>query len=554
MKRRARNQAVKAAEFSVGKAGAALPGVIVGEGYRPNTGASLGNPAMTSWRPQPGSADADMLLDLTELVPRSRDLDRNNGIARGILTTKVDNVVGTGLRLAARPDYRALGWTAQQASEWSRNVESKWKAWWWSTACHAGDTLTGDQLTQQIFRSQLLNGAALALPLWIPDRGDGFATKLQTVESDRLRTPYGMADTATMRNGIQFDDYGAPIGYWILKIHPGDVYRFMYIARPEDFEFIPRYTDFGRKRVLHIFASERSGQTTGKPLFSSILNLFKQVDRYTEAELAAAVANSMIAMTIETPLEEASILELFNGDHDQYLAARRQSAVAMSSGKVMPLFPGDKMSPFIPGRPATEFGAFTENIYRIIGCGTDLPYEWVTRNWTQSNYSSQRAALLEVWRAFTRERDNLGTQWMDPCYQLFMEEQVDAGNIDAPGFYDNKLAYLRCRWIGPGRGWVDPTKEAQAAQLRMQIQVSTLEDECAEQGKDWRDVYDQLAVEQLVRDELNLSPIPQQTEIKQILAPGTPGAPDKGLRTEPNTDPNAEGSGTTPVDTSNSGA
>lgn len=497
-----------------------------------NTGASTSLPALASWNSRAGSADADMLADLSQLVPRSRDLDRNNGIAKGILTTKIDNVVGTGLRLVANPDYVALGWTADQAAEWARNVESRWKAWWWSTACHAGNTLIGDQLTQQVFRSKLLNGAAVVLPLWIPDRGDGFSTKFQTVESDRLRTPWGVPESDVLRNGIEFGAYGEPLAYWIQKRHPGDVYAMSNLATPDMFERIPRYTSFGRRRVLHIFDSERSGQTTGKPLFSSILGLFKQVDRYVEAELAAAVANAMIAMTIETPLSEEHVLELFGNNRDAYLAERRQAAVTVSSGKVMPLFPGDKMNGFIPGRPATGFGVFCENIYRIIGCGTGLPMEWVTRNWTQSNYAAQRAALLEVWRGFNRERDDLGTQWGDPGYELFMEEQVDAGFIDAPDFYEKKRAYLQCEWIGPARGWMDETKEATAVGLRIQLGLSTLKSECAKQGFHWRDVFDQQALEQAYRKEKGLPPAPivQATAVSHSgqpePEPGNPG-PDK---------------------------
>ena len=70
-------------------------------------------------------------------------------------------------------------------------------------------------------------------------------------------------------------------------------------------------------------------------------------------------------------------------------------------------------------------------------------------------------------------------------------------------FYENRQAYLRCAWIGTGRGWVDPVKEAQAAELRMKIGVSTLRDECAEQGKPWREVIEQRARERKYQREVN---------------------------------------------------
>jgi capsid protein len=42
-----------------------------------------------------------------------------------------------------------------------------------------------------------------------------------------------------------------------------------------------------------------------------------------------------------------------------------------------------------------------------------------------------------------------------------------------------------------GRGWVDPVKEAKGAQMRMELSLSTQQDECAEQGKDYQEIQDQ---------------------------------------------------------------
>ena len=76
--------------------------------------------------------------------------------------------------------------------------------------------------------------------------------------------------------------------------------------------------------------------------------------------------------------------------------------------------------------------------------------------------------------------------------------------VEAADFYTNRFAYTRAKWIGPGRGWIDPVKEAQAAQIRMDAGISTLEDECAEQGLDWEEVLEQRARERSRMEELGL--------------------------------------------------
>jgi len=93
-------------------------------GYR---GASPTACEFSTWNQGIGSADADLLGDLSTLVARNRDLARNNGVAAGILQTHVDNIVGTCLRLAAKPDPRAFGRSKEWADEWARGVEARWR-------------------------------------------------------------------------------------------------------------------------------------------------------------------------------------------------------------------------------------------------------------------------------------------------------------------------------------------------------------------------------------------------------------------------------------------
>jgi capsid protein len=136
-----------------------------------------------------GSPDSDLLDELPTLVSRSRDLARNHGVASGAIQTLVDNVVGTGLRLSALPDYKALGKDKDWADSWSRKTEALWRSWADTTECDASKSLTFNGLTTQMFRSGLINGEALALPLWLPNRSQAFATTIQLIEPDRLGNP-----------------------------------------------------------------------------------------------------------------------------------------------------------------------------------------------------------------------------------------------------------------------------------------------------------------------------------------------------------------------------
>lgn len=482
---------------------------FTGIGGGAHHGASQTLRDVASWYASRGSADSDLLPDLPELQYRARDIRRNNGYAHGIVQTAVDNIVGTGLRMSAQPDYLALQridkrFTKEWADEWGAQYESLYHEWWWSTACHAGDTLTGDMLTEQVLFSKFDNGGSLTLPLWIPDRGDGFATKLQTVEIDRLTNPNQAPNTTTMRGGIEFDEFGVPLFYNIRRGHPGDLFFLMNSVSSMTWERIPRRTPFGRLRVIHDFDGDRADQTRGKPLLSAVLDQFKNLDRYVKAEIQAALMNAMIWGAITTPLEHEEIVELFKGDEDKYMKARADHAVRMQAGTLATLFPGDKLESFMPQRPAAQFGVFTKNVERIISVGADMPYELAKKDFSDSNYSNTRAAMLEAWRSFNRRRDRLGAGWLDPINGLFMEEMVNAGRIEAPRYYEFRRAYQRCTWIGPGRGYVDKTKEVTGDLLSLDGNTNTLQRICAEQGMHWREVLDQRATERRYAESIGL--------------------------------------------------
>jgi lambda family phage portal protein len=470
--------------------------------------ASLRTRELASWMPLLGSADSDLLSELPTLVSRSRDLTRNHGVAAGAIQTLVDNVIGTGLRLASIPDYRALGKTKEWADDWARGVESEWRAWSESTACDAANALTFHGMTALVFRASLINGEVLALPLWLESRldqrGASYATTIQLIEADRLSNPAGVQDSKTLRSGIEIDTYGAAVAYHIRKTHPGDAY-IGYGQDREEWLRVPVRTQFGRLRVLHVHDKERTGQHRGKPLLTSIMAMFKMLDHYERSELQAAVVNAMIAAFIETPLDGEAIGEMFGGSVEDYLAARNEWDIKLQGGSIIPVFPGDKVSPFTPSRPNSGYGQFVENVLRHIGAGLNIPFELLMKDFSKTNYSSARAALLEAWRYFNARRQWMATYWAKPVYELWLEEAINRGVIDAPDFYERRAAWTRCKWIGPGRGWVDPVKEAKAAQLRMQIGLSTLEDECASQGLDWEEVLEQLAREKAKITELGLT-------------------------------------------------
>ena len=471
-------------------------------------------PELRKWLVSKGSADSDLLPDLETLRERQRDLGRNNGIASGYFRTMGDNVVGTGPRLAMMPDYRALGRDKEWAQEYSKLVESYFRSFAESRECDVRGQLDFGLMSRQVFYSTLLNGDAVVLPIWNPRSQPMYrwATQLQVIESDRLSNPDNQMDTDELRGGVRINPFGRPLGYYIRSSHPGD--RFWNMRYFDKWAYIQAETAWGRKRVVHTFDPERTGQNRGRPVLTAVMKQFRMLDKYQSTEMQAAVINAVIAAFLETPLDGTAASELLgtaegvsnNNKLDAYQSMQQSVAVPLDGSMVMTLPPGTKMNAWSPNRPSDAFGPFIDAVVRNMSAGLNLPYELLMKDFSRVNYSSARAALLEAYRFFATHRYWLKVFWLDEVLRLWMEEAISYGllGITLEEYYQNQYAYSKCNWIWPGRGWVDPVKESQASEIRVGIGISTLQTECAEQGKDWEEVLEQLAVEAARKAELGI--------------------------------------------------
>lgn len=466
-------------------------------------GASHQKRDLIEWVPTGGSADADILPELDALLSRSRDLERNNGYAHGIPQTFVDNVIGPQLKLSATPDWRTLGRSKEWAMEWSNTVEARWKSYARSLFFDKEQQVTFTGMAGMVLRGHQLNGGHVVLPMWLPNRpGAVHGTCFQSVEIDRLCNPDGRPDSKTLRGGIEYDTHGAPRAYWIRNDHPGDEY--MLTTAHNTWTRVPARMPWGRPRALHCFIKTRGGQSRGVPAFTSILREFKSLSRYRTAELAAAVANAQITFFIETQMGIDGIVDLI-GDQSKYVSDRKEYLDAakrnirqatMEENTAVPLYPGDRVTSPQQNRPNSEFAPFNEAILRHIAAGLNISYETLARDFSQTNYSSARAALQLDWKTFIGLREWLITAYAQPVYSIWLEEQVNKGDgLDAPDFYANRDAYCSAKFTGAGRGQIDPVKETRAATERLRLGLSTLEDEAAEQGKDYQEIMNQRARE-----------------------------------------------------------
>jgi lambda family phage portal protein len=515
-------------------------------GYK---GARLNRRELQNWYLRNNSANADTIFDLPTLRERSRDLCRNAPLAAGAIGTVCMNVVGPGLQLQSMIEPDTLNMDEDAATEWQTTVEREFRLWCESPECDITRTQNFYGLQNLVFRAALESGDVIALlPMASKSTRIPYTLRVQVVEGDRLANPFFRMNTETFCGGVEMDEQGAPINYHILRKHPGAVDRIGMLVWD-------KYPAFGtktkRRNVLHLFDKTRPGQTRGVPYLAPVIETIKQLDRYAEAEVMAAVVAAMFTVFVQTERSEGfQPATSFGGGGSAGASPGSGEETRLASGAVVELNPGEDIKIANPGRPNQQFDGFVTAMARQIGTALGLPFEVLMKHFTAS-YSASRAALLDAWRFFRVRREWLGQQFCQPIYEAFMDEAVSNGRISAPGYFDDpalRQAYLASNWLGDAPMQIDPMKEVAAAEKRLGLNITTLAKETAElNGGVWTDNIRQAAKERkmmldagLINTTTSTGP-PMQRETLNITEgsiPESAGSPDPGA---PGTPPGAPG-------------
>jgi lambda family phage portal protein len=253
---------------------------------------------------------------------------------------------------------------------------------------------------------------------------------------------------------------------------------------------------------LHLKEMKRPGQTRGLPILAPIIATIKQITRYTDAEVDAAVNSAALALFMQMDPEAFSDSTIFSDQERQRMLAAANWDGTIESGRAVNLMPGESIVSPTPGRPNPNFDPFFGAMLNICSMGLGIPKEVLAKAFNAS-YSASRAALMDAWRTWQIKRVWLAQRLCQPVYEEWLADAVALGIIQAPGFFADpfiRYAWSQTSWCGDGPGALDPLKEAMAAAKRMEEGITTRAEEVvAYDGGDWETKHRQSAREMAVR-------------------------------------------------------
>lgn len=420
----------------------------------------------SDWNAINTSGDSELATSLRMLRARSRQVCRDNEHAKNALRIVANNVIGSGVGMQAT--VSTGGGTLKDKTNTA--IEEAFEHWKAAERCHTAGKLHFHDIERVAMMAVVRDGEVLirkVRQVFGEDNRTPFA--LELIEADRLVDNYSLAANPengnSIRMGVEVDQWLRPMAYWLYPTHPGD-YQFSTF-QPSQFIRVPA------DEMIHLHVIDRWPQTRGEPWFHAALKRMNNIGGYEEAEIVAARASASIMGFRQTP--EAD--DPTNGIGDADGVEDGERVTDMSPGIIMDLAPGETFTGFNPTRPNAAMEPFLRHMLRATAAGIGCSYSAMTKDYSQANYSSERAAQLEdrsLWRViqgwFIRTfRARVHADWLDAS--------ILGGDLDIPDYYTKRPKYRAAVRFKPrGWSWIDPTKEVLAYKLAVRCGFMTVSD------------------------------------------------------------------------------
>lgn len=468
----------------------------------------------SDWTNITESADMAIHRDLKKLRNIARKLMIEDSYAKGAINRIISNVVQTGITPQSRvqPDKPEdlpakirentdAVITEEKAESFNRQSERLWKHWANSREADAGHRQNFNGLQKMILRTWVTDGECFARYAHKDSIERFLPLCIEVVDPDRVDS-YRSADYngRPIRDGIEIGEGSEAVAYHVLKQHPNDVALHVSVEQDR----VPAFLDNGMPQMLHVYEPMRPNQTRGYSPLAPSISKFMDLNRYWEAEIVAARVGACYAAFITSPA--ANTMMMNAGDSNE----AGQTEMKLEPGMVAGLRPGEEITFGNPKRPNAEMTKFTQLILRAIGVALDLPFELIAMDFSQTNYSSARASLLQAYIGFRMLQAFLADSFCQPTWESVITEAVAQGIIDVPGFHFRRRDYLGgVIWVPPGWDWVDPKKEAEGMAVALANGATTLSEVYSKRGLDWADAVVQRGREKEALEELGLWPEPR---------------------------------------------
>ena len=401
---------------------------------------------------------------------RSREAVRNDPIAARAIDAFVANCIGSGIKPLPQVDDEDLRSEINEAwQEWCYECDADGRGDFYGLqALAVREIREGGEVFVRYRPRRVSDGLSVPLQVQLLEAEFCDSTKDQALDGGNV-----------VRAGVEFNGIGKRVAYWMHRSHPGDT------VGPVGFGSVP----VPANEIAHVFHTQRAGQARGVPSAAPILQHLWELRQFQDAELVRKKLAAMMCAFQTTPNPDMDIL----GAGSVATASDGVEIGSLEPGTLQLLPPGHSIEFNSPADVGGSYSAFLSQQLRTIATGVGLTAEQLSGDYTQVNYSSARAALLEFRKQMTQYQHQVVIhQFCQPVFRRWFQTAVLSGRLAIPAGMELRQA-SRVKWVTPGWDQVDPLKEIQASIVAIEAGIKSRDEVCAERGIDPEQLDDEIA-------------------------------------------------------------
>ena len=427
------------------------------------------------------SSDEALWRNLRTLRGRSRWLADNNGYYMHYIQMNVSNIIGAkGIKLDPRIQDKA----GKLDKEANSKIELSWKKWGKKGVCTKRMNWSKTDLERVVIATTVRDGEVFLRKWFGVDNGFGYALEI----IDPMRVPAELIkvlDSSTeIINGIEYKGGEVTAYYMAKRGMKGD-------WNGENYERVDA------KYIIHVYFPLWAEQKRGFPWLASGMQRIHMLDRYENAEVVAArIVSENGGYFTKSPAAEAG----FSGEQEDGGQDIERMESEAGSYNILP--EGWSFTPYNPTHPTTAFQPFTDKLLKGVAAAGNVGYTDLANDLSSINYSSARIEAIRVQDNW-KEKQNWIIEWFhEVIYADWLSMAMSSGALQLN--FADKWRYDRVVWIPRSWAWVDPLKEAAGNKTNVDMRVTSLSEIAADKGDDIQDVFEQLAKEKQMAEDLGL--------------------------------------------------
>jgi lambda family phage portal protein len=445
-------------------------------------------------------ADWEIRRSLKSYRAQARHLYENNSFAVRAISLMVDNILGAdGIRYRATSkdpdgtyDNAANKMLNDAWIEWAKCPDVALQSSWHDIQRIALESVARDgEIFLRIIKDPNLNACGISL---------------QLLESEYVDVDYNYAQQ-NIRMGIQYDDWGRVLGYWVWNQQPNTFW--MRIASKRI--FIPA------DQIIHIYHKDRSSQNRGMSWLAPVMRDLEDVWRYSQAELHAALNGAINVGILERQPGSPGLTGDVptHKDNGPIIIDNTENLTVIES----PV--GSTFKKYDNGHPNNQYPAYIKAALRGVAAGLNISYNDLANDYEGVNYSSLRQSAL-----ICRDRWQTLQTWFretvcEDLFDVWLPLALLSGRVGLP---PSKIDKFRAhKFVCRTWDWVDPLKDVNATIIALQSGLTTYTRACDELGLDFQELATERANDEKIIKSLGLNFVLSTKTPKELQQP-----PDKG--------------------------